>query len=116
MELNINIISEFPDKHHTEIVTGVCTTHIMYYVNNISIFSFYPERNYIYFKNIEDICLISDILDIIIIGVYIRDGLYYAFLDNNEKLKDLINNHTLSDEEKIAFKDYLCAYKLKFID
>ena len=42
----------------------------------------------------------------------------YMKLYNFEKIKELINNHTLSDREKISFKDYLIEpeFKLKFVD
>ena len=43
---------------------------------------------------------------------------YGIKLNKFEKLKELINNHTLSDREKMAFKDFLYEpeFKLKFVD
>ena len=115
MEPNIYVISEFPDKHHTMIGVGWGEFEFTYYINNQIIFRFYTCDglcDYTYFmaninKNEQILELGPDDY---------TDEEYGIKLNRFEKLKELISNHTLSEEEEMAFKDYLCAYKLKFVD
>jgi hypothetical protein len=121
MEYNIHIISEEPFKHHTEIIKDICGIHIKFYIDNVCLFSFHPKNNNLYFKSIRDIYLINKILKTTDIESYMHCGLYCANLDNIdniEKLKELINNHTLSDEEQLAFRYFLYepVFKLNFVD
>lgn len=117
MVSNINIISEFPDKHHTEIShVPYIGWRIAYYIGDYIIFVFYLKNNICYFRDNDQV---STILEFNIINdICINNDIYYIKLYNFEKIKELINNHTLSDEEKIAFKDFLYEpeFKLKFVD
>ena len=125
MEPNNHIISEFPDKHQT--VIQICPhnntiTHvIVYYINDDYVFRFNPYNNTCYFNHSRSKPTVEQILELspsdceITIVNHIQR---YMKLYNFEKIKELINNHTLSDREKISFKDFLTEpeFKLKFVD
>jgi hypothetical protein len=121
MEPNIHIISEFPVKHNTIIERAWDDSHsIFYYINGYMLFRFYPYNSVCYFINYQSIDKIIKILklnpnDYITWTSGMMDGIK---LNNFDEIKKLINNHTLSDEEKIAFKDFLYEpeFKLKFVD
>ena len=118
MDSNIHIISEFPDKHHTEIRWSghYC---IMYYINNSFIFEFYPGDCVNFLKH-ELFDKINEILelkpDFYSTSPYTM--VHSMKINNFEKIKELINNHTLTYEERIAFKDFIIEpeFKLKFVD
>ena len=84
------------------------------------LFRFYPYNSVCYFINYQSIDKIIKILklnpnDYITWSSGMMDGIK---LNNFDEIKKLINNHTLSDEEKMAFKDFLIEpeFKLKFVD
>jgi hypothetical protein len=120
MESNIHIISEFPDKHHTEIRWNdyYKSYRVMYFINYNLVFKFYPDTRTCDFI-FTSASIVGQILEL---GSYdcalLVNDEYCMKLNRFEKIKELINNHTLSDEEKIAFKDFLYEpeFKLKFVD
>lgn len=125
MEPNIYTISEFPDKHHTVIQiyphNNTITHVIVYYINDDYVFRFNPYDGTCNFNYSRSKPTAEQILELgtddyaLTIVNHIQR---YMKLYNFEKIKELINNHTLSDKEKISFKDYLIEpeFKLKFVD
>jgi hypothetical protein len=111
MEPNIHIISEFPDKHYTEISNN----EICYYIGKRKIFTFHSDNICVFWP--EDIEVINDLLSTNINKNSFRNGLCCLVL-YNDKIKELINNHTLTEEETITFKDFLYEpeFKLNFVD
>ena len=121
MASNIHIISESPDKHQTIIEYGWYGKYSMvYHIGDYWIFRFYPCDGVCYFKNwksIDEICKILELSNDDYIALP-YDVIYSIKLNNIDGIKKLINNHILTYEEKMAFKDFLIdsEFKLKFVD